>query len=119
MRGCILISPTHESLVSVCYSIILALKFCSPGQLPAGQGSSFFTCLRDRILSLSLSSGGVLFHIVELRDLRGGLSKEDGHLPGGKGAERPIRLFDAVNQIGGEAEYGAPRCFSSATFRMR
>lgn len=36
------------------------------------------------------------------------MSKEDGHLPGGKGAERPIRLFDAVNQISGEAEYGAP-----------
>lgn len=27
-------------------------------------------------------AGGVLFHIVELRDLRGGLSKEGGHLPG-------------------------------------
>ena len=58
-------------------------------------------------------AGGVLFHIVELRDLRGGLSKEDGHLPGGKGAERPIRLFDAVNQISGEAEYGAPPAASA------
>ena len=30
------------------------------------------------------------------------MAEEVGHLPGGKGADGSIRLFDAVDQIGGE-----------------
>ena len=46
--------------------------------------------------------GGVLLHVVELRDLRRGVAQQVSHLPGREGADRAIRLFDSVDQIGGE-----------------
>ena len=47
-------------------------------------------------------AGGILFHVVEFCDLRRGVAQEVGHLPGREGADGSIRLFDAVDQIGGE-----------------
>ena len=47
-------------------------------------------------------AGGILFHVVEFCDLRGRAAEEVGHLSGREGAERSIRLFDSVDQIGGE-----------------
>ena len=120
MRGCILISPTHESLVSVCYSIILASKFCAPDRLVFGQGRVFLEVFSEiESCRDPCQAGGILFHVVEFCDLRGGVAEEVGHLSGREGADGSIRLFDSVDQIGGEGVSEAPRCFSSATFRMR
>ena len=47
-------------------------------------------------------AGGILFHIVELRDLRGGVPQQVGHLPGGEGPEAAVRLLHPVDQVGGE-----------------
>ena len=88
--------------VSVCYSIILASKFCAPDQLSAGQGSSFLRASGIESCRDSCQAGGILFHVVEFCDLRGGVAEEVCHLSGREGADRSIRLFDSVDQIGGE-----------------
>lgn len=43
---------------------------------------------------------GVLFHIVEFRDFRGGMTEEVGDLP--EGEDRSVLLLHAVDQVGGE-----------------
>ena len=88
--------------VSVCCSIILASKFSAPDQLSAGQGSSFLRASEIESCRDSCQAGGILFHVVEFCDLRGGVAEEVGHLLGREGADGSIRLFDAVDQIGGE-----------------
>ena len=89
-------------LGSVWYSIISASKFCSPDQLFAGQGSSFLRASEIESRRNPCQAGGILFHIVEFCDLRGGVAQKVSYLPGREGADGSIRLFDAVDQIGGE-----------------
>lgn len=101
--------------VSVCCSIILASKFCAPDQLSAGQGSSFLRASEIESCRDSCQAGGILFHVVEFCDLRGGVAEEVGHLLGREGADDSIWLFDSVGQIGGEgvAEGIEPPLFQS------
>ena len=105
--------------VSVCYSIILASKFCAPDQLSAGQGSSFLRASEIESCRDSCQAGGILFHVVEFCDLRGGVAEEVGHLSGREGADRSIRLFDSVDQIGGEgvSEGMEPPLFQASRFQ--
>ena len=61
------------------------------------EGASEIESCRD-----PCQAGGILFHVVEFCDLRGGVAEEVGHLPGREGADRSARLFNSVDQIGGE-----------------
>ena len=89
--------------VSVCCSIIPASKLCSPGRLVSGQGACFFRGAAEiESCRDPCQAGGILLHIAEFRDLRRGVAQEVGHLPEREGAAGSIRLFDAVDQIGGE-----------------
>ena len=91
----------------ICYSVseyITALCGC----LRAFSTFSLFLATqelrRSQLESVGdpVQSGGVLLHIVQFRDLRGGVTQEVHHLPGRQGAEAPGLLPDAVHQAGGK-----------------
>ena len=106
--------------VSVCYSIILASKFCAPGRLVSGQGRVFGGCVSEIEPSGNPGQPGrVLFHVVEFCDFRGGVAEKVGHLSGREGADGSIRLFDSVDQIGGEgvSEGMEPPLFQASRFQ--
>ena len=46
--------------------------------------------------------GGVLFHVVQLGDLAGGVTKQIGNLTRGEGLNGPICLLQPIDQGGGE-----------------
>ena len=75
-----MVSGVIRFTVSVYYSIILTSKFSSPDQLSAGQGSSFLRASEIESCRDSCQAGGILFHVVEFRDLLGGVAEEVGHL---------------------------------------
>jgi hypothetical protein len=81
------------------HSIKRASAKRSPPLVPS-DGADYFWPF-DRPLQLEAvgdpaQSGGVLFHIIQFRDIRGGMSKEIGYLPWRQGFQAPVRLPDAV-----------------------
>ena len=54
------------------------------------------------IIGDSAESGCVLFDVVHLGDLRGGVSEEVGNLSGRECLDGTVRLPDSVHQISGE-----------------
>ena len=65
--------------------------------------------------------GGVLFDIVQLRDLGGRVAQKVGHLTGREGSDAAVRLFYSVDQRGGEGVTEGVESFRSspAASRMR
>ena len=63
-----------------------------------------------------VQSGGILLHVVQLRDLRGGVAQQVRHLPGRQGLEAAVRLFHAVYQVGGK---GVPEGVQALLFDPR
>ena len=106
--------------VSVCCSIILASKFCAPDRLVFGQGRVFLEVFSEiESCRDPCQAGGILFHVVEFCDFRGGVAEKVGHLSGREGADGSIRLFDSVDQIGGEgvSEGMEPPLFQASRFQ--
>ena len=68
-----------------------------------------------------VQSGGVLFHIVKLGNLRSRVSKQIRHLPGRQSPYRPVRLLLPIDEVRGEGmpQAGHPNFRVLTDFRIR